>query len=166
MISMIAAMAKNNRVIGKDNKLPWHFPEDLRYFKKMTIWKTIVLGRKSHDSIASLLGTKWPFLPQRHSVVLSKSINKLPVSSQPHTTGEVVHSIDNIVSSYQQQGELMVIGGAQVYELFLPYTKRIYLTEIHEHYDGDVFFPVFESDFHEVSRVPWPFFDFVVYERN
>lgn len=166
MFSLIAAMASNH-VIGKDNELPWNYPEDLKYFMTITKGKTIVLGRKSHDSVVAFMWEKWPLLPARHSIILTRSEMPVPVSQRENTTAEIADSIQDIVARYEHSDEeVMIVWGAEIYKLFLPYTQKIYLTEIHKSYDWDAFFPVFESDFTEISRDKRGEFDFVVYERK
>ena len=125
MISMIAAMSKN-RVIGKDNKLPWHIPEDLSWFKSQTINKTILMGRKTYESLGKPL-------KNRNNLVLTKNIN--------YSAAEGVKIYGDIDSVLKENKELFIIGGQQIYELFLPYANKIYLTVIESEIDGDSFFP-------------------------
>ena len=166
MFSMIAGMAKN-RTIGIDNKLPWHYAEDLKYFKAMTSGKKVILWRNTYFSIAEMLGKAGPLLPWRHSIILSREALDTPVSSKENTTAEVYNDLKKLIDAYKDtEEEIVVIGGAQIYNLFVPYTKKIYLTEIHAEYEWDTFFPVFESEFTEVSRDSREEFDFVVYERK
>lgn len=141
MISMIVAVAQN-QVIGVDNNIPWHLPLDMQYFKRTTMGKPIIMGRKTWESI----GCK-P-LPGRFNIVMTRE--------QAYQTegGTVVHSIDDAVAQakkwYQTDKpdvdfqEIMVIGGAQVYEAFLPMTDRIYITEVDTTLAGDAYFPNFD----------------------
>ncbi|ABZ75485.1 Dihydrofolate reductase [Shewanella halifaxensis HAW-EB4] len=138
-IAMIAAMA-NNRVIGKDNQMPWHLPEDLRHFKAMTLGKPVVMGRKTYESIGRPL-------PGRHNIVISRQTDL---------------SIDGvtIVSSFAEAKiaageceELVVMGGGQLYEMLLPQADILYLTEIALTVDGDTYFPEWDDgSWQEVSR--------------
>ncbi|GIU45729.1 type 3 dihydrofolate reductase [Shewanella algidipiscicola] len=126
-IAMIAAMA-NNRVIGKDNQMPWHLPEDLRHFKAMTLGKPVVMGRKTYESIGRPL-------PGRHNIVISR---------QAGLTIEGVTCVTSFEAALQAAGEcdeLVVIGGGQLYQALLPRADKLYLTEINLDVEGDTFFP-------------------------
>lgn len=129
MLSIIVAVAKNN-VIGKDNKLIWHLPEDLKRFKKITTGHTIIMGRKTFESLGRVL-------PNRKHVVLSKNTQRI-------TEDENVETVNNIslLKEYiNSEEEYFVIGGALIYELLMPYVSKIYITKINEEFAGDVFFP-------------------------
>ncbi|WP_435275798.1 type 3 dihydrofolate reductase [Psychrobium sp. nBUS_13] len=126
-IAMIAAMAKN-RVIGKDNKMPWHLPEELAYFKKITMGKPIVMGRNTFESIGRPL-------PGRQNIVVSRN-SELSIEGVT-----VVNSIDEAISAADNCEELMIIGGAMLYEHMLPKADVLYLTEIELDVDGDAYFP-------------------------
>lgn len=153
MISLIAACS-SNYVIGKDNKLPWNYPEDLKYFKNMTSGKTIVMWRKTFESI-------WKPLPNRKNIVLTRNIDR----SAPWVT--VIHNIQELIEKYQDSGdELMVIWWEQIYTLFLPYASKIYLTEVKKEIEWDAFFPQFSWFFNETSRDIHNEYDFVVFEKK
>ncbi|MBE8167902.1 MAG: type 3 dihydrofolate reductase [Shewanella sp.] len=126
-IAMIAAMTIN-RVIGKDNKMPWHLPEDLKHFKAMTMSKPIVMGRKTFESIGRPL-------PGRQNIVISRQPDYAPdgvsVVSSFEAAKELVSTCD----------ELVIIGGGQLYEALLPQADKLYLTEINIDVEGDTFFP-------------------------
>lgn len=126
-ISMIAAMAAN-RVIGKDNKMPWHLPEELGHFKRVTMGKPILMGRKTFESIGRPL-------PGRKNIVIStdKTLNIEGVT--------VVHSIEQAMSQTQGCEELMVIGGARLYEQMLSQADCLYITDIDLATAGDAYFP-------------------------
>lgn len=128
-ISIIAAIGKNNE-LGKDNGLIWRIPEDLAFFKKMTMGKTIVMGRKTFESLPRLL-------PGRRHVVLSKNCNSFP--------NEITfyHSLKELLE--QEKEEFVVIGGAQIYKLFLDYATKMYLTEIDAEEKADAYFPEFQK---------------------
>jgi len=130
-ISLVAAMSQNG-VIGKDNALPWHIPEELKYFRKITQGKPIIMGRKTFESMNSKP------LPQRHNIIITHTKNLLIDGVT------VVHSVEEALKASEPTDEVMVIGGASVYSLFLPFASRIYLTIIHENYEGDTFFPTLE----------------------
>ncbi len=117
------------RAIGRNNALPWHLPDDLKRFKALTIGKTIVMGRKTAQSLGRAL-------PQRRNIVLSRS------GSAPFAGMEVVNSIDQALQKTANQTELVVIGGGEIYALFLPMAKRLHLTLVNTTIeDADAFFP-------------------------
>ncbi len=127
-IAMIAAMA-NNRVIGKDNQMPWHLPEDLKHFKAMTLGKPIVMGRKTFESIGRPL-------PGRLNIVVSR---------QEDLTIDGVTCVTSFDSAIKVAGdnceELVVIGGGQLYASLLPKADTLYLTQINLDVEGDTYFP-------------------------
>ena len=127
MISMIAAMA-NCRVIGFKNKMPWHLPADLAWFKKNTLNKPIVMGRNTYNSIGKPL-------PNRRNIILTRNLNNQIAGC------ELFDSLDAIIESTSDSAELMITGGAQVYQQCLPMADRLYLTFIDADYEGDTFFP-------------------------
>lgn len=132
-ISMIAAIGKNNE-LGKDNKLIWRLPEDLKYFKRVTDGRTIIMGRKTFESLPKLL-------PNRKHIVLSSS-NTFP------SEVEVYKNIKELLNKIQlSKEEIFVIGGGSVYEQFLEYANSLYLTEIEaECLEADAFFPQFDKE--------------------
>jgi len=137
-LSIVVAMDEN-RLIGKDNQLPWHLPADLAYFKKITTGKSILMGRKTYDSIGRPL-------PNRRNIVISRNLKTL-------ITGcEVVSSIDEALSITKDEDEVMVIGGASLCEQLLHRVNRLYITKIEGKFDGDVYFPEYkESDWRQIS---------------
>lgn len=164
-IAMIAAMAKN-RVIGVDNQLPWYLPEDLKFFKRMTQAKPLVMGRKTFESIGRPL-------PGRLNIVISRD---------PHFEPPGVRVCRDLVAALtlaDQQAtidgveEIMVMGGAQIYAQALPRASRLYLTEVDVEVAGDARFPELDpAEWEEVQRVPGspadgqPAYDFVEYRRR
>jgi dihydrofolate reductase len=151
LISLIAWMAKN-RTIGKDNKLPWHYPEDLQYFKKTTSWFPIIMWLKTYYSIGRPL-------PNRRNIVLSSQEIQIEWV-------KIFHSIPELLETVKDEKEIFVIWWASIYKQFLPLADKVYLTEIKKEYDWDTFFPEFEKDFSEISREKHDDLDFVVYQRN
>jgi len=136
----IAAMSLN-RVIGAGNRLPWHLPEDFRWFKKMTVGQVIVMGRKTFESIGKPL-------PDRTTVVLTRSERALAgVQSAPD-----LRRIDPNDPAWQGK-EVFVCGGAQVYALALPKCSDLYLTLVKRRVEGDAFFPPFEERFELVEKL-------------
>lgn len=134
MISMIVAIAEN-RAIGKDNKLLWNLPADLQYFKRMTMGKPILMGRKTYESIGRPL-------PGRVNVVLSSDTNYSPEGVT------VVHSIADALSVAAEFEEIVIIGGASFYQQMLPLTERLYITQVHQAFEADTFFP-------EINDLEW-----------
>jgi len=134
ILSLLVAASENN-VIGRDNKLPWHLPDDLKYFKNLTWAMPILMGRKTFDSIGKPL-------PGRKSIVITRN------NDWHHEGVDVVHSLEAAVEKAKEYGakEIFVIGGAEIFKTSLPNAARIYLTRIHHQFDGDVFFPVINED--------------------
>lgn len=129
MLSIIVAVAENN-VIGKDSKLIWHLPEDLKRFKKLTTGHTIIMGRKTFESLGRVL-------PNRKHVILC---NDMELNIEDENV-EVLEDISMLKQYIDSTEENFIIGGATIYKLLLPYANKIYLTLIHEKFEGDVFFP-------------------------
>ena len=139
-ISIVVAMAAN-RVIGRDNQLPWHLPADLKHFKQTTMGKPILMGRKTWESIGRPL-------PGRTNIVITRDENY----DAPGCV--VVHSIEAALQAAAKQDEVMIIGGAEFYRQVLPRTDRIYLTRINEDFEGDTLFPELDSsEWQEAERV-------------
>ncbi len=141
MISMISALGEN-RVIGNKNTLPWHLPADFKHFKETTMGKTVVMGLNTFKSI----GEK-P-LPGRKHIILNKNKNyHMPENCFLAT------SIDEAMELVKDDGEVMICGGASIYQQFLPLSQKLYLTSIHESFEGDTFFPeVNMEEWREISR--------------
>lgn len=139
LISLIAAMA-NNRVIGKDNAMPWHLPADLGHFKTVTLGKPIIMGRKTYESIGRPL-------PGRKNIVISRD------SSYTIEGCETANSLDEAIELVSDVEEIMIIGGGHLYSQTLPHADRLYLTFIDLNVDGDTQFPEFEHlELTEVKR--------------
>lgn len=139
-LSAIAAMAEN-RVIGKDNKMPWHLPADLKHFKNITSGHPVLMGRKTFESIGQPL-------PNRTNIILTRdssySAGDCLVVTEAETAISMASEID--------QDEIFVIGGAEIYKHLLPQIQRLYLTIVHESFTGDTFFPALkEEEWREVS---------------
>lgn len=129
MLSLIVAKAKNN-VIGKDNQLIWHLPEDLKRFKRLTTGHTIIMGRKTFESLGRVL-------PNRHHVVLCNDAN-MKIDDE---NVEILEDISLLDKYIKDEEEHFVIGGATMYRLLMPYCTKMYITEINQEFDGDVSFP-------------------------
>jgi dihydrofolate reductase len=128
LVTLIVAVADSG-VIGRDNALPWHLPEDLKRFKQLTMGKPIVMGRKTFESIGKPL-------PGRHNIVVTRDANY-------HREGvTVVHGVEPAMRAAAGNegggGEIMVIGGADLFRLFLPFAGRVHLTRVHANVTGDV----------------------------
>ncbi|MET3696019.1 dihydrofolate reductase [Bacillus oleivorans] len=144
MISCLLAMDRNQG-IGYKNDLPWHLPEDLKYFKRVTMGHTIVMGRKTFDSIGKAL-------PGRNNVIMTRDTHY----DHPEGT-EVIHSVDDLVSINKQkpEEEFFVIGGAEIFRQVLPFTDRLYITFIEAEYKTDTYFPKINWDeWNLVSSIP------------
>src|SRR3989344_3519686 len=135
-ISIIVAMAKNSRVIGRAGGILWHLSTDLKRFKELTLGHTVIVGRKTHESILRWLGKP---LPNRKTIVLTKQWGWF-------TSGCLVaHSWEEALKLAEGEEEVFVIGGAEIYKLALPYTDTIHLTLVRADVVGDVFFPNFNA---------------------
>lgn len=132
-LSLIVAIGKNNE-IGKDNKLLWHIPEDLEFFKKYTTGKTILMGSNTFHSLPKVL-------PNRHHIVLSNENFNFP------TEVEVFDNFDKLLKRISQtEEEIVVIGGAMIYKEFMGYVETMYVTEIDKEFDADRFFPEIDKN--------------------
>ena len=138
MLSIIVAKAKNN-IIGKDNQLIWHLPEDLKRFKEITTGHTIIMGRKTCESLGRVL-------PGRKHIVFSQN----PDFKVNDENVEVVHSMLQIQEYIESEEETFVIGGAMIYGLLMPYVTKMYITQINQDFEGDVFFPKIDEEKWEI----------------
>lgn len=134
MLSIIVAVAKNN-VIGKDNKLIWHLPEDLKRFKRLTTNHNIIMGRKTFESLGRVL-------PNRKHIVLCNDA-ELNVNDENVNIIDDVSKLDEYINSNEEN---FVIGGASIYKLLLPKTEKLYITKINQEFEGDVYFPEIKED--------------------
>ena len=139
LISLIAAMA-NNRVIGKNNQMPWHLPADLGHFKAVTLGKPVIMGRKTYESIGRPL-------PGRRNIVISRNADYKVEGC------ETAVSLKDAMELVNEAEELMIIGGGHLYSQAMPLADRLYLTFIDLDVDGDTLFPKFEHlNLTEVKR--------------
>ncbi len=165
-IVLIAAFAQN-RVVGINNSLPWHLPEDLKYFKRTTTGKAIIMGRKTYDSIGRPL-------PNRTNIVISRNselkIEGVKVVDSLQAAIDLAKEV-NFINGVE---EVMVIGGASIYEEALPKADRLYITHVHAEVAGDAYFPEVDfSQWQEISRDDYaasesnPYdYSFVVYDNK
>ena len=162
MLSIIVAKAKNN-IIGKDNKLLWNIPEDLKRFKKLTTGHVIIMGRKTFESIGKVL-------PDRKHIIFSQN-RGLKYDDE---NVEVVHSMLEIKEYIDNEEENFVIGGAMIYNLLMPHVSKMYITEIDKDFEGDAFFPKVNEDIWDVVEEEKGLIDeesklnfsYVTYERK
>jgi len=159
-IAIVAALARN-RVIGKNNRLPWRLPRDRRHFRELTMGKPVIMGRKTFASIGKAL-------PGRKNIILTRDLNFRAEG------GVVVHSSGEALKSAEGSEEVMIIGGAEIYREFLPLAERMYLTLIHADFEGDAYFPKYDPnewqekerhDFPPDDENPYPY-SFVLLERK
>ena len=131
MISLIVAHDKN-RVIGYENKMPWHLPGDLQYFKDMTMGKPIIMGRKTFESIGRPL-------PGRRNIVITRN------DAYSAQGIETVSSLDAALALVKDVPEIMIIGGAQIFEQAMPMADKLYVTLIDQEFKGDTYFPRYDG---------------------
>ena len=136
MLSIIVAKASNN-VIGKDNSLIWHLPEDLKRFKALTTGHTIIMGRRTFESLGRIL-------PNRKHVILCNDM-QMDVEDEKVEILEDISLLDKYINSDEEN---FVIGGATIYRLLMPYANKMYITEINQEFEGDVSFP-------EINKGEW-----------
>lgn len=169
ILSLIAAIGKNNE-LGKDNKLLWDLPSDMRHFRETTSGHPVIMGRKTFESIGRPL-------PKRRNVVITRDAN------YARDGIEVVHSLEEALQLFNHSAkpktspeepdeEVFVIGGAEIYKQSLPYANRLYITRVDQNFEADAFFPVISPEWKEVfcdSYAPdeahaYPY-SFVIYEK-
>ncbi len=141
ILSLISAMSTNG-VIGCDGKLPWHYPSDLEYFKRVTLGKTVIMGRKTFEAE----GMPKP-LPKRRNIIVTRDTNY----STPHQV-EIVHNLTEAYELCKEEEEVFVIGGSHLYSEVIQKVDKIYITIINKDYDGDTFFPKFDWNNFVVSK--------------
>nr|AIA14597.1 Dihydrofolate reductase [uncultured bacterium] len=161
-VSALVAMDEN-RIIGSNNQLPWHIPEDLKRFKELTTGHTVVMGRKTYESIP---GKVRP-LPNRKNVVVSRTPESLDVPAGVDAISSVKEWLDSCREGtvVLPSPEIWIIGGAQIYEETKSLWDELYLTVVHSTHQGDVYFPRFEDSFELVSQEDRPGYSFMRYKR-
>ena len=161
----VVAMAQN-KVIGKDNKLPWHFSADLKFFKALTTGQTVIMGRKTFESIGRPL-------PNRENFILSRSSYKVILETFSKLKPEEAQKVKNFESIRDaiqavKTEKAFIIGGAEIYKQTVDKIDGIYLTLIHQDFEGDAYYPGVPSGFHEVSREKLqenPLIEVIFYQR-
>ena len=161
ILSAIAAVAQNG-IIGKDNDLIWHLPDDLKHFKNLTKGHTIIMGRKTWESIGSKP------LPKRRHIIITRNANYFASGA------EVVTSVEAAIALIENDEQPFIVGGAEIYKLAMPFVKRLELTYVHHDFEGDTYFPEFDKNEWETTsetrhetdeKHQWPF-TFVRLDRN
>ncbi|BBN59115.1 type 3 dihydrofolate reductase [Hydrogenovibrio marinus] len=160
-LSMIAAMDLN-RTIGIDNQMPWHLPDDLKFFKAKTLGKTVVMGRKTFESLGSRP------LPKRRNLVITRNADYQAEGA------EVFTSIEQALQSCQGEAEIIIMGGGELYRQMLPYANKLYVTRVQTTVPGDTVFPEWKDDEWQVVEKEWHdkdekheyAFDFVVLQKK
>jgi len=156
MINLIVAIGRNN-LIGKDNDLPWDYPEDLKYFKEITLGKTVLMGDATFYSIVSRINKP---LPGRKNIVASLDKN---------FSYSNVLLVTDLLSFLNEKHEedIFIIGGLSIYKLSLPYVERLYITHIDADHEGNVFFPIIDySLYNKISSRKNGVLEFAVYEKK
>ncbi len=161
-LAMIWAMS-DNRVIGRDNDLPWRLSADLKYFKAMTLGKPVIMGRRTFESIGRPL-------PGRTNIVITRRAGYQPEGVIVVNDVETALAVGRRAAQQEGAEEVMVIGGAEIYALLLDQAQRLYITEVHREYQGDAFFPDFamegwvesSREFHAAASEDQPALSFVV----
>jgi dihydrofolate reductase len=133
IVTDVVAISENH-VIGKDNKLLWYLPNDLKHFKEITSGHTIIMGRKTYESVGKPL-------PRRRNIIITRQAITIEGC-------EVVNSIEAALALCKDEQEVFIVGGAEIYRQSLPLTDRIYLTIVHKKFEGDSFFP-------EIDKTAW-----------
>lgn len=153
VLTLIAAVGRNG-VIGVDNAMPWHLPEDFAFFKRTTMGHTMLMGRKTFDSIGRVL-------PGRRTIVVTRQVG------WHHPDVETAHSLSDALTLAGPADEVFVCGGGQLYTEAMPFAQRLLVTEVDQSPAGDVTFPPIDPDvWVETARVPRPGFAWVTHERR
>lgn len=165
-VALIAAFAQN-LVVGINNSLPWHLPEDLKYFKRTTSGKAIIMGRKTYESIGRPLPNRTNIVVSRNATFSAEGVVVVASLEAAIKHAEDVNTINGV-------DEVMIIGGAAIYEASLPLADRLYLTHVHANVEGDAYFPnvdfsqwleVARDDFQKDESNPYDY-SFVVYDKQ
>lgn len=156
MLSLIAGISQNN-CIGLNGQLPWHIPEDLKHFREVTAGKTVLMGRKTWESLPE----KFRPLPNRTNIIITRQTDY----SAP-TGVEIFATIDEAVAAHPEQ-EIIVIGGAEIYQQTIDRADRLYITHVNQTVDGDAFFPIIDLNiWQETQREDYDGYSFVTYIKS
>jgi dihydrofolate reductase len=159
IVSIVVAISENH-AIGKDNKLLWYLPNDLKHFKEITSGHTVIMGRKTYESVGKPL-------PNRHNIIITRQAITIEGC-------EVVNSIEAALALCKTEPEVFIVGGAEIYKQAMHLTDRIYLTIVHKEFEGDSFFPeINKQDWRQTARedhepdlknsLPY---SFITYQKN
>lgn len=159
-VTLIAATSKN-QVLGKDNKLIWHLPIDLKRFKSLTSGHCVIMGRKTFESLPKAL-------PNRKNIVLTRN------PTYQAKDAIVVHTLEDALKQSETDNQPFILGGGEIYSLFIPFADKIELTRIHQDFEGDAFFPkidpnqwqlIFREDYFKKDNYPFDF-SFLTYTKT
>jgi dihydrofolate reductase len=131
-VTIVVAIGENN-AIGKDNELLWYLPKDLRHFKTITNGHTVIMGRKTFESVGKPL-------PNRRNIIITRNTD-LQIEG-----AEVVHTIEDALELAKEAGEVFIIGGEEIYKIAMKHTDKIYLTVVHENFEADAYFPEIDKN--------------------
>ena len=151
-LEAIFAMSQN-RVIGKDGKIPWHLPEDLKLFKEITLGHRVIMGRKTFESLNK------QSLPNRENIVISRQVLVQSGFSFYQTITGFMHSLEQQIldkspPSDKQEKKNFIIGGAEIFQIFLPMIQKVYLSVVQKNFEGDTYLPAFETEFRLKENTP------------
>lgn len=156
MVNLIVAIGKDN-LIGKGNLLPWHYKEDMKYFKEMTMGKKVIMGELTFQSIISYINKP---LPGRTNVIAT-------LTDYTYPGVEVTNDIISFLQNFPKEEEIFIIGGKVIYDLTLDLADRLYITHVNKEYEGDVYFKDIDySNYNVISKKESGDLTFAVYERK
>jgi len=145
-MNMIVAISGEKRVMGKNGSIPWQIPEDLQYFKKITSGSIVIMGRKTWESLPS----QYRPLPDRENIVLTRDTDFNALGAVVvHSKEEALQKVDSSANK-----DIFIIGGSAIYEMFLPDTEKLFITQIKKDFDGDIYFPSYEDMFSLTKETP------------
>lgn len=162
MLIAIAAMTEN-RLIGNHNTLPWYIPEDLQRFKQLTMRHTVIMWRKTYESLPD----KFRPLPWRHNIIITSQKDYNVDSDRANTSVEIIHTLEQAIQRINNNPtkKIFIIWWSQIYQLFLEFCDELYITEVIWDYKGDSYFPEFEDKFTEILREDHKTYNFVTYKK-
>ena len=164
MLISIAAMT-SDRLIGKNNTLPRYIPADLKKFKELTLGHTVIMWRKTYESLPEAFRP----LPWRHNIVISNQQNyEIQHTNKENTSVELIHTVKEVLERTKNnlKKKIFIIWWSQIYDLFLEYCDELDITEVSGNYEGDTYFPEFKDIFLETSREHYETHDFVIYKKK
>lgn len=155
MINIIVATSENS-VIGRENGIPWHIPQDLKNFKKLTTGNTVIMGRKTYESLPK----EYKPLPNRVNIIISRNKKYIAKGCL------VVSSLEQAIKKSDNNKQIFIIGGGEIYKKAIKYTEKIYLTKIHKEIKGDTYFPKLNKFWKLVSEEKKEGFSFLIYTNS